>query len=80
MIVKVKLHDTLSNIINPNLRHSNTNEVILLPGTTVKEMILRLGIEEELIALIIVNKRQSDLDQVLQSGDLVELFSPLAGG
>lgn len=80
MIVKVKLHDTLKHKVKLNLPDYGNGEMPLPVGATVNELILRLGLEKKIIGLVVVNKRQTFLDQTLKSGDSVEIFSPLAGG
>lgn len=80
MIVKVKLHDTLKHKVKLNLPDYGIGEIPLPVGATVKELILRLGLEKKIIGLIVVNKRQSGYNGTLKDGDLVEIFSPLAGG
>ena len=55
-------------------------EISLPVGATVNELILRLGLEKKIIGLIVVNKRQSGYNGTLKDGDLVEIFSPMAGG
>ncbi len=80
MIIRVKLRDTLKSRARANLPDPGPGEMTLPAGATVNDLVLKLGLEKELIGLIVVNKRQRGYEDKLQDGDLVELFSPMAGG
>jgi molybdopterin converting factor small subunit len=54
--------------------------VDLEDGTNIEALLTRLGIQEEDPKEIIRNHRIGKLDHVLQDGDVVAIFSPLAGG
>ncbi len=49
------------------------------PGQTIGELIEELGIPNELVALVIVNRRQQLKSYVLRPGDAVKL-APFVGG
>lgn len=49
------------------------------PGQTISELIGELGIPNELVALVIVNRRQQPKSYILQPGDEVKL-APFVGG
>lgn len=49
-------------------------------GTTVGQLIERLPIPPELARVIFVNGTRQELDWVLQEGDEVGIFPPIAGG
>ncbi len=50
-----------------------------LPGQTISALIAELGIPNELVALVIVNRRQQLKSYVLKPGDVVKL-APFVGG
>jgi molybdopterin converting factor small subunit len=54
--------------------------VDLEDGTNVEALLTHLGIQEEEPKEIIRNHRIGKLDHLLQDGDVVAIFSPLAGG
>ena len=54
--------------------------VTLDAKATVADLIRKTGIPDPEIWLITVNAKKASLDQVLQHGDEVRLFSPLGGG
>lgn len=75
MIVRVDLFADLR-----NFAEEPSFEVALESGATVKELLLRLGIPEDLPMLVVVNEMMSSLDAILKDGDNVGLFPPMGGG
>lgn len=49
------------------------------PGSTVTDLIKRLGVPDEDIQLVLVNGRHADRQTVLQEGDAVELNGQVSG-
>ncbi len=49
-------------------------------GQTVHEMLRRLAIEPDLVAMVLINGRQVPKDTVLRDGDLVKLIPFVGGG
>ena len=49
------------------------------PGQTVREVVRELGLNPDLVAIVMVNGRQESKDHRLQPGDEVKLL-PLVGG
>jgi molybdopterin synthase sulfur carrier subunit len=50
------------------------------PGTTVAQVVDRLGLPPEEITLIMVNGRRREMDYVLQGDERLGLFPPIGGG
>ena len=50
------------------------------PGTTVAEILPRLGVPDQEVTLLMVDGRRRDLDFVLQGNERVALFPPIGGG
>ena len=75
MNVKVKLFATFRNgrFIKKNIEVDEND-------TKVRDLLNKLGIKEEEVALIIVNGMHSDVDRKLEEGDTLALFPPVAGG
>jgi molybdopterin converting factor small subunit len=48
--------------------------------TTVGQVVASLGIPTNLETLRVVNGCDAELDQILQDGDVLSIFPPLAGG
>jgi molybdopterin converting factor small subunit len=52
----------------------------LPPGTTVGEIVERLGIPEKEVTLIFVNGVHGELQTEVKDGDTLALFPPVGGG
>jgi molybdopterin converting factor small subunit len=77
--VEVQLFATLGVFLPAGARgDSVTLEVP--PGTTVGSVIERLRIPPALDAVVVVNGRDADRNQILAEGDVLAMFPPLAGG
>lgn len=48
--------------------------------STVEELLETLKIPFDLDRILLINGRQSELERMLDSGDTIVIFSPLAGG
>jgi len=72
--IKVKLFATL--------RENREKEMMMdiAQGTTPKEIIERLNILKEEAAIIMINGRNANPDQVLEDNDTVAIFPPIGGG
>jgi len=49
-------------------------------GVTVRKIINKLDIEEEEVAILLINGRDGTLDKELIDGDVISLFPPVGGG
>lgn len=74
MQVKVKLFATL--------RENRKKEMMMdvEESTTPKDIIERLNIPAEEVAIIFINGRSVKLDRVLEDNDTVSIFPPVGGG
>lgn len=65
-----------------NLRINNEKEMLMnLPeGSTPKDIIGRLGIQEKDAAIIMINGRSKELNTVIVEKDIVAIFPPVGGG
>lgn len=48
--------------------------------TTPKQVLEALNIDEEDVAILLVNGVDGNLDQELQDGDMLSIFPPVGGG
>lgn len=79
MIVTARLNATLRRPTPDG--YLNRLTVELEEGATVASLLDALGLDQDPQHLmILVNRRQVDLDHVLSDGDEVHLFPPLSGG
>lgn len=79
MQVHVKLHASLRKYL-PAGALDDTVVLDLPPGARVGDVVAALGIPTNHAKIALVNGQQSDFDAVLQGGEQVSLFPPLAGG
>ena len=49
-------------------------------GTDVQSLLRNLGIDSELVMLVVINGALGDMDSTLGNGMTVELIPPLSGG
>ena len=49
-------------------------------AATVGDVLAQFGVPEDKPRILLVNGRHADVRQVLQEGDLVSVFPPVAGG
>lgn len=49
-------------------------------GTKVKDIVARLSIDEEEVAILLINGFDGELDRELFDGDVLSLFPPVGGG
>ncbi|MBU2644567.1 MoaD/ThiS family protein [bacterium] len=55
-------------------------ELELAEGTTVRDVLVDLGVPLDMVKLIFANGVKTDLDYTIQDGDRIGAFPPVAGG
>jgi len=55
-------------------------ETTVEAGQSVRETIIKIGINPDLVAGVFVNDEQQNKDYVLQDGDIVKLLAVIGGG
>ncbi len=58
----------------------NAEKVDLDDNCTVRDLLIKIGINPSEVAIILVNGQHVDLDQTLHEGETVAIFPPIAGG
>ncbi len=56
------------------------SRIELEDGADVRDFMERIGVPADEVAIILVNGRHAGQDRLLQDGEAVFLFPPLAGG
>lgn len=81
MKIEVKLFATLRQHLPPGSAGGKTT-IEVEDGFTVAGLIQKFGIDPALAQLVLVNGMDvgRDQDRVLQDGDTVSIFPPVAGG
>ncbi len=75
MNIRVRLFATLREGRGKELMLEALNE-----GVTPKDIINRLGILEEEVAILLINGRDGEMSTVLKVNDVVSIFPPVGGG
>lgn len=79
MIVEVRLFATLAQFLPPGSRDGSI--MLDVPdGATIADVARRLGIPSGLDRVLLLNGVEAEAGQRLRSGDVVDIFPPLAGG
>ena len=78
MKVKIKLFGPLRKYLPADTK-GRVAEIDLPDETTIDDLAVHLGIEEE-PAVVSLNDQESHRGRKLQAGDVVAFFPPLAGG
>jgi molybdopterin synthase sulfur carrier subunit len=79
MRIAVKLYATLRRY-KPDLPRGAGLPLEVPPGTTVSQVVERLGIPDAAPLVAMVNNAVCKADYVLAEGDKLSLFPPVAGG
>jgi molybdopterin synthase sulfur carrier subunit len=77
--VEVRLFATLAAFLPPLSREGATT-LDVPPGSTVHDVIERLGIPADFERVALVNGSDATADRPLRPGDVVTVFPPLSGG
>lgn len=78
MQVEVKLFSRLQDHLPPEARGVVTIE--LAEGTTIRQLLADLGIDEHIKLLSVNGQREADWDRMLRDGDKVRIFPIVVGG
>lgn len=79
MKIQVQLFATLSGYL-PGVMQDHGATLDVPDGSTIREVVERLGIPADTPMIALVNGRDALADGVLKEGDTVAMFPPLAGG
>jgi len=77
--VEVRLYATLRKYA-PGLKIGEALRLSLEAGARLSDLLAHLGVPEEELKTAFVNNRRQEGDYLLQDGDRVALFPPVAGG
>jgi len=77
--VEVRLFATLARFLPPGSRDGSA--VLDVPdGATIDAVMRRLGIPPGLERVLLLNGSEADPEQPVRTGDVIDVFPPLAGG
>lgn len=79
MTVEVRLFATLAQFLPPGSRDGSA--MLDVPdGATIADVARRLGIPPGLDRVLLLNGSEAEPEQRVRSGDVLDIFPPLAGG
>ncbi|MBW1785655.1 MAG: MoaD/ThiS family protein [Deltaproteobacteria bacterium] len=76
--IQLNLYASLSRFMPEEDRSGHGLE--LAGETTVREVLVRFNVPLETVKMIFINGRHAGMDAVLNDGDRVGVFPPVAGG
>ncbi len=79
MEVEVSLYAGFSQYLPENAAGQDIR-MELEEGTTIEQVLVKLGVPLETVKLVFLNKVRTDTDTVLQNGDGMGVFPPMSGG
>jgi sulfur carrier protein ThiS len=78
MGVRPKIHLRLVGLLQ---KYGPTEASVQIePGQTVRDVVVQLGLNPDLVAIVMVNGRQKSKSQRLEAGDSVKLLPMVGGG
>lgn len=84
MKIIFKLFASLTDYLPEGSRRANQVELQAMPGTTISQLIEQFALPEKLVHLVLVNGTYIDPVKrsmhVLQEGDALAIWPPIAGG
>ncbi len=79
MRIELRLYASFKSYL-PGNRNGNSCTMEIEEGTTVQELLRKLNIPAGATKVVFVNGVHAEEDKVLQEGDRVGAFPPVAGG
>jgi sulfur carrier protein ThiS len=84
MKITFKLFASLTEFLPQQARYTNVIEIDVPPGASISETIAPYGLPEKLVHLVLVNGTyippERRLTHILQEGDALAIWPPIAGG
>ena len=84
MDITFKLFATLTDYLPPEARRANQVTLNLPEGTTVMQAYTPFGLPDKMVHLVLVNGRyiapENRATEILQPGDALAIWPPIAGG
>jgi len=84
MTITLKLFASLAAHLPAEARSSHKLDLVVDPGTTVKDIIRRQGVPEVLCAIVLIDghwvARPDRATRVLAEGQVLAIWPPVAGG
>ena len=79
MKVEIRLFASFTQYLPPSAEGQKA-ELELDKGTTIRKVLKQLGVPLDTVKLVFANGVHADMDYVIQEGDRIGAFPPVAGG
>ncbi|MCG8337519.1 MAG: MoaD/ThiS family protein [Proteobacteria bacterium] len=79
MKVEIRLFASFTRYLPPNAEGQKA-AMDLDEGTTIKDVLTHLGVPLDTVKLVFANGVHANMDYVIQEGDRIGAFPPVAGG
>lgn len=84
MKITFKLYASLTDFLPPAVRSANQMELDVAQGTPIEKIIEPFGLPAKMVHLVLVNGHyvapEQRLSRVLNEGDVLAIWPPIAGG
>jgi len=80
MKVELKLYAFIERHVRETIGSPAPRFVEVKSGTTIKEVLERFEVPLDIVKLIFLNGVHAELDAILNNGDRLGVFPPIAGG
>ncbi len=84
MHITFKLYASLTDYLPPQARVGNCMEIDVVPGATIAQVIEPFQLPMKMVHLVLVNGHyvapEDRASKVLQEGDVLAIWPPIAGG
>jgi molybdopterin synthase sulfur carrier subunit len=84
MIITFKLFASLTDYLPMEARYTNMIELDVLPEASISQIIEPFGLPPKMVHLVLINGKyiepEKRLTQMLEAGDVLAIWPPIAGG
>ncbi len=80
MIIEVKVFSSLCHYIPNSERRVDRDKWEVEDGASVEQVLKMLDLTDEEVRVLLINGRNAKKESILQEGDVLHVFPPMAGG
>lgn len=80
MLIEVKLFSTLRHHVPDSDRHLDGDKWDVPEGATISQVLALLALPEQEAKIFLINGRRASPESILNDGDVLHVFPPMAGG
>jgi molybdopterin synthase sulfur carrier subunit len=80
MIIEVKVFSSLRRYIPNSERRVDRDKWDVEDGASIEQVLKMLDLPDEEVRVLLINGRNAKKESILQEGDVLHVFPPMAGG